>query len=78
MTSTSHATSFPKLDSKDESSHLTPITITVPDALRLSGIGRTKLYELIAEGRLKSTLIGKRRLVVYSSLERLFAGNKEA
>lgn len=50
---------------------LKPITITIETALRISGLGRTKFYELINEGKIKTTTIGRRRLVVYASLEAL-------
>jgi excisionase family DNA binding protein len=51
--------------------YVKPITVTVGTALRISGLGRTKLYELINEGRIRTTTIGRRRLVVYASLEAL-------
>lgn len=41
------------------------------NAIRISGIGRTKLYELINQGVIKTTTVGRRRLVIYSSLEEL-------
>ena len=50
---------------------LKPITITVENALRVSGLGRTKLYELINKGTIKTITVGRRRLVVYASLEAL-------
>jgi len=50
-----------------------PVTVTVENALRLSGLGRTKLYELMNQGRLKTVKIGRRRLVVFASLEALAA-----
>lgn len=52
---------------------LKPITITINEALRVSGLGRTKLYELIGSGTLKTITVGRRRLVVYASLEALAA-----
>jgi len=48
-----------------------PITVTVNDGLGLTGLGRTKFYELINDGQIKTIKVGKRRLVVYSSLEEL-------
>jgi len=45
-----------------------PLTVTINEAVALIGIGRTKLYELIAEGRLETTTIGRRRLVKFTSL----------
>ncbi|BAE49291.1 helix-turn-helix transcriptional regulator [Paramagnetospirillum magneticum] len=53
---------------------LDPITLTVPAALRASGLGRTKFYELIAAEKIKTIKIGSRRLVVYSSLKDLLSG----
>jgi excisionase family DNA binding protein len=48
-----------------------PVSVTVPTALALTGIGRTKFYELIKSGEIKTITIGRRRLVVYASLEAL-------
>jgi excisionase family DNA binding protein len=46
-----------------------PVTITIPAALRASGLGRTKLYELIAKREIDSVRVGTRRLVNYASLK---------
>jgi excisionase family DNA binding protein len=51
-----------------------PVSATVDDTCRITGLGRTKIYELIAEGRLKTVAIGRRRLVLYSSIEDLIHG----
>jgi excisionase family DNA binding protein len=48
---------------------LDPIAVTVPTALKLSGLGRTKLYELIALKQIRSGRVGKRRLINYESLK---------
>jgi excisionase family DNA binding protein len=48
-----------------------PIWVTPNEAVRLSGIGRTMLYELIAAGRLKSIKIQGKRLISFASLEEL-------
>jgi excisionase family DNA binding protein len=44
---------------------------TIDDTCRITGLGKTSIYELIAQGRLKSVAIGRRRLVLYSSIEAL-------
>jgi excisionase family DNA binding protein len=54
---------------KDES--LDPVTVTIPDAVRLSGLGRTKLYELLTNGEIQSVRVGTRRLIVFASLKAL-------
>lgn len=46
-----------------------PIAVTVPDAIRLSGIGRSKLYEVFKSGAIKPRKHGKRTLIIVSELE---------
>jgi excisionase family DNA binding protein len=51
-----------------------PVTVTVPTAIQLSGLGRTKLYELISSGEIDSVLVGTRRLIVFASLKARLTG----
>ena len=55
-----------------------PVTVTVPVALRISGLGRTKFYQLLADGEIQSVRIGTRRLVVFASLRARLTDNAEA
>lgn len=48
-----------------------PLAYTIHDACRISSIGRTRLYELIKEGKLEARKVGKRTLVMAASLRRL-------
>ena len=48
-----------------------PICVRVNDAARMIGIGRTKLYELIATGELETVKIGKATRVTTASLHDL-------
>lgn len=48
-----------------------PITVTIDGAKKATGLGATKLYELIAEGRLKTIKIGRRTLVKTDSIRAL-------
>jgi hypothetical protein len=50
-----------------------PLAYDIATASRVSTIGKTRLYELIASGKLESTTIGKRRLIIADSLRRLIA-----
>lgn len=54
--------------------HPEPIAYTVADACRVSTIGKTRLYQLIAEGKLEARKIGKRTLILASSLRQLIEG----
>ena len=52
---------------------LKPITVTVKQAMSLSGLGCSTLYKLMAAGTLNRRKIGSRTLINYESLERLLA-----
>lgn len=51
------------------------LTCTIAEACEATGLGRTKLYELIGEGHLDTTTIGRRRLVLVRSLQTLLELN---
>jgi excisionase family DNA binding protein len=44
------------------------LTFTLNEACEVTGLGRTKLCELIGDGHLATTTVGRRRLVVVRSL----------
>lgn len=48
-----------------------PLAYTIRDACHASSIGRTRLYELIKEGKLEVRKIGKRTLIPAASLRHL-------
>jgi len=51
-----------------DSSRPTPITVRVREACRMTGIGRSKFYELIAAGDIETIKVGTIRLVPVASL----------
>lgn len=51
-----------------------PLAYSVADACRVSSIGRTRLYQLIGEGRLEVRKVGKRTLIPAASLRALIEG----
>lgn len=48
-----------------------PLTLSIKDAARMLGLGRTAIYRLIGEQRLKTVKIGNRTLIKTESIERL-------
>jgi hypothetical protein len=48
--------------------------VSVQEAMRLTDLGRTKLYGLMGEGTLDYVKVGTRRLVVRRSISRLGRG----
>jgi excisionase family DNA binding protein len=53
-----------------------PLTVRVPTAVRMTGISRSKIYELIASGDVDIVKIGSATLITFSSLEKLILKNK--
>ena len=47
---------------------------TIADAVKISGIGRTSLYELIGAGKLEARKAGNRTLIPAESLRTYIAG----
>lgn len=48
-----------------------PICVRVNDAARMIGVGRTKLYELIAAGEVETVKLGKSTRITTASLHDL-------
>ena len=48
--------------------HLEPLSVDIPEACRLTGLGRSKLYELLGNREIASVKVGKRRLITVVSL----------
>lgn len=46
-----------------------PITVRIPEACRITGIGRSKLYELIKAGDIPTIKVGSMTLVPLKGLE---------
>lgn len=48
-----------------------PVTISITGAAKALGLGRTTIYSLIAEGRLETVTLGRRRLIKTASIRQL-------
>jgi excisionase family DNA binding protein len=49
-----------------------PITVRIPEACRMTGIGRSKRYELIKAGDIPTIKVGSMTLVSIKGIEGLF------
>lgn len=45
-----------------------PLAVTIPGAAQMSGLGRSRIYELIGEGTLEARKAGRRTLIMTDSL----------
>ncbi|MEZ5784728.1 MAG: helix-turn-helix domain-containing protein [Rhizobiaceae bacterium] len=50
-----------------------PITLTIPDAVKVSGISRSALYESLRRGDLTAKKAGRRTLIAVADLEAYLA-----
>ena len=54
-----------------------PIAVTIPDAIRVSGISRTALYEALKRGDLTARKAGRRTLISFADLQAYLASLPE-
>ncbi len=60
------------------SADLPPITLRIADACRITGIGRSKFYELIKDGEIKVIKVGAITLVPMTSIDALLQRDRPA
>lgn len=53
-----------------------PLAYSINEAIRATSLGRTRLYQLISEGKLKAIKIGNRTLIPASALHKLLEGDQ--
>ena len=46
-----------------------PITLTIPDAVKATGMSRTSIYEALKRGYLTARKAGRRTLISFAELE---------
>ena len=46
-----------------------PLTVTFPEAVRLSGLSRSELYSQLSAGHIGARKSGRRTLIVWASLQ---------
>lgn len=57
---------------------LVPLALSVAEAVRVSGLGRTSIYGAIADGKLKIRKAGRRTLIELEVLRAFISGLPEA
>lgn len=50
-----------------------PIAVTVPEAVRATGLSRSRLYEALKSGELTARKAGRRTLISFADLEAYLA-----
>jgi excisionase family DNA binding protein len=52
------------------------LAVSINEAAKALGLGRTTIYAMIADGRLEAIKLGRRRLVAVESIRRLVAAKR--
>lgn len=50
--------------------NMTKIAVTIPEAIEMSGLGRTSLYAIIKTGQISPRKYGKRTLIMVDELDK--------
>ena len=53
---------------------MTQYSFSIPEVCQATGLGKTKLYELIKSGELKAKKIGKRTIILKADLDTFLKG----
>ena len=64
-------------DSRPEAAWIEPLSVRIPQVVRMTGLSRSKIYELIASGDLEAAKIGRATVVLVDSLKRLLRENRK-
>jgi hypothetical protein len=54
-----------------------PISVRVPDAVRITGLSRSRIYQLIASGDIEVAKVGRSTVVLVASLRSLVLANRK-
>lgn len=60
----------------EANSTIKPISMSVKDAVKMTGLGERTIRGLISSGDIPSALVSGRRLVFYDGLEKFIKGEK--
>jgi excisionase family DNA binding protein len=55
-----------------------PISVKIPEAVRLSGLSRSRIYELMKSGEIEFAKVGASTLIILDSLRQFIASRRAA
>jgi excisionase family DNA binding protein len=55
-----------------------PISVRIPEAVRLTGLSRSRIYELMASGDIQFAKVGSSTLIMVRSLRQFIEGRRQA
>ena len=64
------------LTTGDDRSPIEPISVRIPDASRMTGLGRSTIYELIASGDIEAAKVGRATVIMVESIRSFLTANR--
>lgn len=61
----------------DDQCPMEPISVRVSDAARMTGMGRSTIYELIASGDIEAAKVGRATLIMVESIRSFLIANRK-
>lgn len=61
---------------QEEGAALEPISVRIPEAVRLTGLSRSRLYELMKEGEIEFVKVGSSTLLIVESLRHFIVSRR--
>lgn len=61
---------------RDEQAAPEPISVRIPEAVRLTGMSRSRIYELMKSGEIEFAKVGASTLVIHASLARFILARR--
>ena len=55
-----------------------PISVKVPEAVRLTGLSRSRVYELMRSGEIEFVKVGRSTLIPFDSLRTFIEGHRRS
>lgn len=60
----------------DARSPIEPISVRIPEASRMTGLGRSTIYELIASGDIEAAKVGRATVIMVDSIRSFLTANR--
>jgi hypothetical protein len=64
------------MTTKPEAGACAPISVKIPEAVRLSGLSRSRIYEMMRSGDIEFAKVGSSTLILVDSLRRMIEAHR--
>lgn len=65
------------LNQREARAMIEPISVRIPDAVQITGLSRSRIYQLIASGDIEAAKVGRSTVVLVASLRALILAKRK-